>query len=333
MIELDDLLEISNEPTYNAKAVTMQTGVTPATLRAWERRYGILLPDRTAGGHRLYSARDIAAIKWLKEHIEQGMTISRASALLQKQLYAAEDHTPHAAPVGPAAAPLAESPQAARSVDTIKADLYEALIDYDELTADEILSQAYSLHPIELVCTTVIEPVLVQLGHAWVTGDISISTEHFASNYLRRKLIALITHGPATRPGIIAIGCAPTDLHEMGILLMSIFLRRRGYHVVYLGQAVPLEDLPKSIPDIKPHVLVLASTVPESARMLKPIESFLGQVPSDLRPIFAFGGPAFNDHPELRAEVPGVFLGETVQAGMATIEKLMQETVKVTGRR
>ena len=173
MIELNDLREISNEPTYNAKAVTMQTGVTPATLRAWERRYGILLPDRTAGGHRLYSARDIAAIKWLKEHIQQGMSISRASALLQKQLYIT------AAP--PQVSVLTEIPQPSRSVDTIKTDLYEALVEYDELTADEILSEAYSLHPIETVCTAVIEPVLVKLGNAWVAGQISISTEHFAT--------------------------------------------------------------------------------------------------------------------------------------------------------
>jgi DNA-binding transcriptional MerR regulator len=327
MIELDDLREISNEPTYNAKAVTMQTGVTPATLRAWERRYGILLPDRTAGGHRLYSARDIAAIKWLKEHIEQGMTISRASALLQKQLYAAEGQAAQLAPQ-PMIPVLAEEPPTARSMDTIKADLYEALADFDELTADEILSEAYSLHPIELVCTDVIEPVLVKLGHAWADGTISVSTEHFASNYLRRKLIALITDGPSTRCGTIAIGCAPTDLHEMGILLLSIFLRRRGWHVVYLGQAVPLEDLPMSIPDIKPNVLVLASTVIDSARLLKPIQSFLDQIPLDQRPIFAYGGPAFNDHPELRAEVPGVFLGETVQAGLTTLEQLMSERKK-----
>ncbi len=331
MIELDDLREISNEPTYNAKAVTMQTGVTPATLRAWERRYGILLPDRTAGGHRLYSARDIAAIKWLKEHIEQGMTISRASALLQKQLYANNGHAPEVAQLPVTA--RTEVPETARSVDAIKINLYEALIEYDELTAEEILSEAYSLHPVEAVCMEVIEPVLVQLGRSWAEGKISISTEHFASNYLRRKLIALISHGPATRPGLIAIGCAPTDLHEMGILLLSIFLRRRGWHVVYLGQAVPLEDLPLSIPGIKPDLLVLASTVIDSAELLKPIQSFLDQVSPDLRPVFAYGGPAFNQHPELRAEMPGVFLGETVQAGMSTIEQLMQEASKVTGRR
>jgi hypothetical protein len=96
---------------------------------------------------------------------------------------------------------------------------------------------------------------------------------------------------------------------------------------------VPLEDLPMSMPDIKPDVLVLASTVIDSALLLKPIQSFLDQVPPDQRPIFAYGGPAFNQNPELRAEMPGVFLGETVQAGMSTIEQLMQETVRVTGRR
>lgn len=321
MTELDELREISSEPIYNAKAVTMQTGVTAATLRAWERRYGILLPDRTSGGHRLYSERDIAAIKWLKAHIEQGMTISRASALLQKQLYATESAPP---PV----AHLAETSQAARSLDSLKADLYEALIEFDELTADEILSQAYSLHPIELVCTDVIEAVLVKLGAAWANGTISISTEHFASNYLRRKLIALITDGPSTRAGTIAVGCAPTDLHEMGILLLSIFLRRRGWHVVYLGQAVPLEDLTTSLPQIRPDVLVLASTVRESAVLLKDAQAVLQQLPADQQPVFAFGGPAFNDHPELRGEVPGVFLGETVQEGVTAIERLMSERKK-----
>lgn len=316
MIELEDLREVSDEPTYNAKAVTMQTGVTAATLRAWERRYGILLPDRTAGGHRLYSARDIAAIKWLKEHIEQGMTISRASALLQKQLYAKE--------IPPNAPLQAETTGALRSLDALKQDLYEALLDYDELTADEILSEAYALHPVEAVCVHVIETVLVDLGHAWASGEITVAAEHFASNYLRRKLIALITAGPTTRTGIIAIGCAPTDLHEMGILLLSIFLRRRGWHVVYLGQAVPLEDVLLAWPQINADVLVLAATMPDSAQQLQGIQPYLDRLAAARRPLFGFGGPAFNAQPDLRKNIPGVFLGETLQAALTTIEQLMQ---------
>ncbi len=320
MTDSSEILGVSDEPIYNAKAVTRQTGVTPATLRAWERRYGVLLPDRTAGGHRLYSARDIAAIKWLRQQIEQGMTISRAVVLLQHQLGRAE--------FVPQVQVLAEAPQPARSLDTIRADLYEALIDFDEAAADEVLSEAYSLHPIEAVCVSVIQAVLAQLGHDWVNGRITVAHEHFASNYLRRKLLALIDAGPSTRPGTIAVGAAPADMHEMGILLLSIFLRRRGWHVVYLGQAVPLEDLPRSLPMLNADVLVLASTVSDSARALREIQPWLARIPAAQRPAFAFGGPAFNDHPEWVGEVPGIFLGETIQSGIETIERLMNERKK-----
>ena len=317
MSSSNELLAVSNEPIYNAKAVTRQTGVTPATLRAWERRYGVLLPDRTAGGHRLYSARDIAAIKWLREHIEQGMTISRAVALLQHQLGRAE--------LAPQVQVLTEAPQPARSLDTIRTDLYEALIDFDEATADEVLSEAYSLHPIEAVCVNVIQAILAQLGDDWINGKITVAHEHFAANHLRRKLLALIDTGPSTRPGTIAIGAAPADMHEMGILLLSIFLRRRGWHVVYLGQAVPLEDLPKSLPMLNADVLVLASTVADSAQALRGIQTWLDRIPAAQRPAFAFGGPAFNDRSELIGEMPGAFLGETIQSGIETIEQLMND--------
>ena len=320
MTDSSELLAISDEPIYNAKAVTRQTGVTPATLRAWERRYGVLLPDRTAGGHRLYSARDIAAIKWLRQHTDEGMTISRAVVLLQHQLGRAR--------FIPQVQVLTEAPQPARSLDTIRTDLYEALIDFDEATADEVLSEAYSLHPIEAVCVNVIQVALAQLGHDWAQGKITVAHEHFASNYLRRKLLALIDTGPSTRPGTIAIGAAPADMHEMGILLLSIFLRRRGWHVVYLGQAVPLEDLPQSLPRLNADVLVLAAAVADSAQTLRGIQAWLDRIPAAQRPAFAFGGPAFNDQPEFVAEMPGIFLGETLQSGIDTIERLLNERKK-----
>lgn len=311
MTDLEQLRSLSDEAIYNAKAVTKQTGVTAATLRAWERRYGLLAPDRTAGGHRLYSARDVAAINWLKHRIEQGMRISHASTLLQRALSA---DTP---------ALSIATRSTVRSLEVIRDDLYRVLIDYDDAAADELLSEAYALHPIEAVCVDVIEAVLVRLGDAWAKGDITVATEHFVSNHLRRRLIALIDTGPITRTGTLAVGCAPTDLHEMGVLLLSIFLRRRGWHVIYLGQAVPLPDLPTALDQIKPDVLVLASTMIESARELIGIGAALDRVAPAYRPAFGFGGPTFNHHPEMRAEVPGTFLGETLQSGIETIERLM----------
>jgi DNA-binding transcriptional MerR regulator len=307
-------------PVYNAKAVTMQTGVTPATLRAWERRYGILLPDRTSGGHRLYSTRDIAAIKWLKQQIEQGLSISHASALLQRMLVADE--------VSQLASATSPMSAVVRSIEAIRSDLHAALIGYDEVTADKVLSEAYALYSIETVCMDVIEVIFQQLGDDWAAGHIQVATEHFATHYLRRKLLALVETGTTTRTGTIVAGCAPTDLHEGGVLLLSIFLRRRGWRVVFLGQSVPLEDLPKALSDLKADVLVLSSTLIDSARELSGIQTILESIEPAYRPLFAFGGLAFIDHPELREQMTGVYLGETIQSGVELIERLMSERKK-----
>jgi DNA-binding transcriptional MerR regulator/methylmalonyl-CoA mutase cobalamin-binding subunit len=320
MTEHEQFSNLSDEPAFNAKAVTMQTGVSPATLRAWERRYGILLPDRTSGGHRLYSERDIASIKWLKQQIDQGLTISRAAAMLQHLRETGE---------APAAILSANAPsQAARPLTALQQELHQALIDYDEAAADELLTEAYALYPIETVCTDLIQMVLRELGEDWADESIQVATEHFASNYLRRKLIALIDTGVATRPGTIVAGCAPDDLHEMGTLLLSIFLRRRGWQVIYLGQAVPLNDLPAALTDIEADVLIMGAPVMDSAKELMHIQRTLDRIDAARRPVFAFGGPAFNQEPKLRDKVQGVFLGETIQAGVEAVERLMAERKK-----
>jgi hypothetical protein len=97
---------------------------------------------------------------------------------------------------------------------------------------------------------------------------------------------------------------------------------------LYLGQAVPLEDLPKSLLMLNADVLVLAATVSDSAQALGGIQPWLDRIPAAQRPAFAFGGPVFNDQPEFVTEVPGMFLGETIQSGIDTIERLMNERKK-----
>jgi methanogenic corrinoid protein MtbC1 len=321
MAEQIKLHLLSDKPIYNAKAVTAQTGITPTTLRAWERRYGVLLPDRTSGGHRLYSERDIAALKWLKQQLEQGLTIGRASEILKGMLSAGAT----ALDVNTSSATAST---ATRSVTAIVAELHQALIDYDEAQAESILSEAYALYPIETVCLNMILPVFQQLGSDWEAGRIQVATEHFATNYLRRKLIALVDIGTTTRAGTIVTGCAPDDLHEGGVLMLSIFLRRRGWKVVYLGQMVPFSDLPNALKHMQAQVLVLSATLIDTARELAHVADHLKQIDAAQRPTFAFGGAAFNQQPELREKVEGVFLGETIQAGIDTIEKLMTERKK-----
>src|SRR5215217_8710231 len=81
----------STTPAFNLKVVLNETGLAADTLRAWERRYGLPTPNRTAGGHRLYSQRDIETIKWLMKRQAEGLSISRAVDMWNEQLASGTD--------------------------------------------------------------------------------------------------------------------------------------------------------------------------------------------------------------------------------------------------
>lgn len=81
--EWPDLEKYADIPVFNTKAVVQQTGIAAPTLRAWERRYKLLAPERAENDYRLYSERDIALIRWLKERVDAGMSISQAVALFR----------------------------------------------------------------------------------------------------------------------------------------------------------------------------------------------------------------------------------------------------------
>ena len=92
---------VSTTPAFNLKVVLKETGLAADTLRAWERRYGLPMPQRTAGGHRLYSQRDIETIKWLMKRQAEGLSISRAVDLWNEQLASGADPLAGALPSGP----------------------------------------------------------------------------------------------------------------------------------------------------------------------------------------------------------------------------------------
>src|SRR5512145_2746366 len=94
---------VSTTPAFNLKVVLKETGIAADTLRAWERRYGLPMPQRSAAGHRLYSQRDIETIKWLLKRQAEGLSISRAVDLWNEQMASGSD--PLAVPILPALLP------------------------------------------------------------------------------------------------------------------------------------------------------------------------------------------------------------------------------------
>ncbi len=303
----------SDEPVYNVKAVARQTGVSADALRAWERRYGVPSPPRTESGYRLYSERDVAIIRWLKAKIEAGMSIGQAARLLHSLLSQTADKPP-------------AEPPAPASYDRLREDFIAAAVEFDEARADRVLNEAFALFSIEDVCLNLIQPVMVALGERWHMGEITISVEHFATSLLRRRLSTLMTVVlPASRAGRIVSACAPGEYHELGLLIVSLFLRRRGYEVIYLGQNIGLarlrEMLEKAHPDL---VLLSASQLIAAANLLDLVESIQPYVAQHgVRVVF--GGRVFNRLPALRQRVPATYVGEDAQSAAEQIVRLLAE--------
>src|SRR5512140_535997 len=176
-------MPLSQAPTYNLKAVLQETGIGADTLRAWERRYGLPKPQRTPGGHRLYSQRDIHLIKWLVSQQAEGLSISRAVKHWNELAAAGED--PLAGVLTPAdrhfAGPLP-------GLDSVREDWLAACFAFDEPGAEHLLSQAFALYTPETVVTEIILRGLHEIGSRWQQGLATVQQEHFLSGLAMRRL-------------------------------------------------------------------------------------------------------------------------------------------------
>ncbi|MDQ3549600.1 MAG: MerR family transcriptional regulator, partial [Chloroflexota bacterium] len=232
MNERRSLGRLAREPLYNTGAVAQASGVPADTFRAWERRYNLPRPYRTATNQRLYSERDIGVITWLRDRTAEGMTISQAIQRLRletPEIFAADQPATLAPPIQEWQ-PDTE-PQPAR----LRQRLLEACIAFDSRAAERTIDEALALFSIEEFCALVVEPVLVEIGARWSRHELSVATEHFATRLLSRRLSAIFTLVlPVSGRGTIVVACPAGEEHDLGLLVLAIVLSRRGWHVVYL---------------------------------------------------------------------------------------------------
>ncbi len=169
----------------------------------------------------------------------------------------------------------------------------------------------------------IIAPAMTQVGDLWHHGQASTTAEHFASNYLRRKLDTIINAAPKPDGGrLIVLGCAPEDWHELGLQLIHLLLRRRGLNSLYLGQNVPVAQFVEEMARLRPFLVIIAATLAETVPGLAALgEAVVTMTPP--RPPFAYGGRIFNVQPELRDAIPGIFLGESARAAADYVNALV----------
>ena len=316
---------ISATPAFNLKVVLKETGIAADTLRAWERRYGLPMPQRSAGGHRLYSQRDIEIIKWLMTRQEEGLSISRAVDLWKEQIASGTDPLASLEPTASTMSIEYQSPDT--SLDSLRAHWMEACLNFSETYAEQVLNQAFSLFPVEAVCLDLLQKAMSEIGERWYENRLSVQQEHFASALARRKLDSLLNACPVpTRRQTVLAGCPPEEWHTFTPLLLSLLLRRRGLNVIYLGANVPADQFSNTVKNVKANLVVLVAQQLITAATLQQAALTL----SNANIPVAFGGRIFNMQSELPASIQGYFLGHDLLSAPDQIEALLNKNIRLS---
>ena len=195
-----------------------------------------------------------------------------------------------------------------------------ALLAFDEARADALVSEAFAIYPVEQVAEEVLAPTLVEVGERWHRGEATVVQEHFATAVLRRRLSVMFHAYDQPAAGPLAItGAAPTEWHDLGILLVSLALRRNGWQVIYLGQNVPADQLLQEIRRLHPDLVCLSATTREGAVELAPVYAGVAALPAP-RPRLIFGGRVFNLAPDLRDRFTGAYVSASARDLIAALK-------------
>ncbi len=329
MMSLPEVDSGSQEPLYNIGVVSRMTGISMATLRAWERRYDFPSVKRTSGGHRLYSERDILQLRWVRDRIQEGMQTAQSIQALRHQEQSGrlvyleqEAAVDRVHPIG-----LSVSAEKLSYLAAQQERIYQALLQRDTARADEIFADTLAVYSPEEVILGVVAPVLNRIGNGWESGELTVGTEHFGTNYLRQRLLMWMLSGPPSQktPPIV-LACAPDEWHEGSLLILGALLRRRRWPVAYLGQSLPLTDLAVFVRDIKPSMVVLVAMTETSAAALQDWPQWMPEVAESGKPIVGYGGRIFVEQPVWRSKMPGIYLGSTFEEGLNTIERAIRSS-------
>lgn len=281
---------------YTVRQVSTRTGIAPDTLRAWERRYGVVTPARTQSRYRLYDEHDIERLELMARLVREGTPASLAAQQVGTSL--GVTRSTDAGTVGDSPTegqrPLGEPPVPPGAPDPPLDALVEAARHLDRAEVDAVLDRAFSTGSFEVVAERWLLPALVEVGSAWADGRIDVAGEHLVSGAVRGRLgRAFDAAGTALGGPVVLVGLPPRSLHELGSLTFAICLRRLGADVRWLGADLPVDSWAHAVTRLGPAAAVV--TVPTSADVAAAadVARRLREQHPEL-PVFAGGGGALD---------------------------------------
>ena len=259
--------------------LSRRVGVSEHVLRAWESRYGLLKPARSAGGYRLYSEDDQSRVRRMQAYLAGGLAAAQAAsaAIAEEEL-------------GGVASRAVGAPSRADLVDAADA-LRQALDEMDEPGAQAALDRLLTDFTVETVLRDVLLPYLHELGERWEGGAVSVAQEHFASHVLRGRLTSLSRGWGNGRGRYVLLACPPGEEHDLALIAFGIMLDRSGWRVGYLGANTPIPDLIQVNSVLGASLVVMAATTAKRFAAVAPELSRL----ADVVPLALAGAGATKD--------------------------------------
>jgi DNA-binding transcriptional MerR regulator len=232
--------------------LSRRVGVSEHVLRAWESRYGLVTPERSPGGFRLYSEADERRVRRMQFHLGRGLHAAEAA----RAAIADSDSLVGSPPMTHHRADQADLPG-------LRTDLRTALDALDEPGAQAVLDRLMANYTLAATLRDVVVPYLREVGERWAAGEITVIQEHFASNVLRGRLAGL-ARGWGTGEGPRAVlACPPGELHDLPLLIFGIILNRQGWRVDFFGANTPIGEVVDHVRRSPPDLVVVAATVPK----------------------------------------------------------------------
>jgi methanogenic corrinoid protein MtbC1 len=232
-----------------------RVGVRVDTLRAWERRYGLLRPSRSAGGFRLYSSDDESVVRSMLAEIDRGYPASQAAKLALARSATRDSQAQQVDTAG--------TPDDSGRLESLRTQLSEALRRYDGSRAQELLDTVLAEFSLNAVLRDVVLRCLSDIGDAWARGDMTVAEEHFASQLIRERLLALARDWDRGRGPRAVLACPSGERHDIGLICFGIVLSRNGWRITFLGSDTPIDALTGAVSALEPDLVVMAATLEE----------------------------------------------------------------------
>jgi DNA-binding transcriptional MerR regulator/methanogenic corrinoid protein MtbC1 len=225
-----------------------RVGVAPETLRAWERRYGVLRPARTSGGYRVYGVDDELRARRMRELIESGWAAGEAA---------------HAVTAGGEAP---RTPRADRAADA----LLSPLLRFDYAAGQAAFDRMLASRSMDAALRDVVLPALHEVGERWARGEITVAQEHFATELITGRLRGLGREWDAGLGPRAILACPAGERHDIGLLCCGLALDRRGWRVTYLGPDTPADALESAVETVDPVLVVIGAVQRTPLRLAAP---------------------------------------------------------------